>query len=101
MKKILIFAGTTEGRKLSEYLAEAEINHTICVATEYGEIVLRQHPFVKVHQGRMNQEQIERFLSNGKFDVVVDATHPFAKEITYNIQAALKEMGQIGISIPY
>ena len=101
MKEILIFAGTTEGRKLSEYLAEAEINHTICVATEYGEIVLRQHPFVKVHQGRMNQEQIERFLSNGKFDVVVDATHPFAKEITYNIQAALKEMGQIGITIPY
>ena len=101
MKKILIFAGTTEGRKLSEYLAEAEINHTICVATEYGEIVLRQHPLVKVHQGRMNQEQVEEFLSNGKFDVVVDATHPFAKEITYNIQAALKEMGRIGISIPY
>ena len=101
MKEILIFAGTTEGRKLSEYLAEAEINHTICVATEYGEIVLRQHPFVKVHQGRMNQEQIEKFLSNGKFYVVVDATHPFAKEITCNIQAALKEMGQIGITIPY
>ena len=101
MKKILIFAGTTEGRKLSEYLAEAEINHTICVATEYGEIVLRQHPLVKVHQGRMNQEQIEEFLSNGKFDVVVDATHPFAKDITYNIQAALKEMGHSGISIPY
>ena len=101
MKKILIFAGTTEGRKLSEYLAEAGVNHTICVATEYGEIVLRQHPLVKVHQGRMNQEQIEKFLSNGKVDVVVDATHPFAKEITYNIQAALKEMGRIGISIPY
>lgn len=101
MKEILIFAGTTEGRKLSEYLAEAGVNHTICVATEYGEIVLRQHPLVKVHQGRMNQEQIEKFLSNGKFDVVVDATHPFAKEITYNIQTALKEKGQIGTSIPY
>ena len=101
MKKILIFAGTTEGRKLSEYLAEAEINHTVCVATEYGKIVLKQNPFAKVHQGRMNQEQIEKFLSNGKFDIVVDATHPFAKEITYNIQAALKELGQIGKSILY
>ncbi len=101
MKEILIFAGTTEGRKLSEYLAEAEISHTICVATEYGEIVLRQHPLVKVHQGRMNKEQIEKFLSNGQFDVVVDATHPFAKEVTCNIQAALKEMEQVGISIPY
>lgn len=99
--EILIFAGTTEGRKLSEYLAEAEINHTICVATEYGEIVLRQHPLVKVHQGRMKQEQIESFLSDGKFDVVVDATHPFAREITCNIRAALKRMERIGISIPY
>ena len=50
LKKILIFAGTTEGRKLSEYLAEAEINHTICVATEYGAIVLRQHPLIKVER---------------------------------------------------
>ena len=49
----------------------------------------------------MSQEQIEKFLINGKFDVVVDATHPFAKEITCNIQAALKEMRQVGISIPY
>ena len=41
----------------------------------------------------MNQEQIAEFISNGKFDVVVDTTHPFAKEITYNIQAALKRNG--------
>lgn len=101
MKEILIFAGTTEGRKLSEYLAEAEISHTICVATEYGEIVLKQHPLVKVHRGRMNQEQIKSFLSNGAFDVVVDATHPFAREITCNIQAACKELGQAGSSISY
>lgn len=101
LPEVLLFAGTTEGRKLSEYLAEAEIHHTVCVATEYGEIVLKQHPLVKVHQGRMNQEQIERFLCDGNFNVVVDATHLFAKEITSNIQAALKEMERIGISIPY
>ncbi len=52
IEKILIFAGTTEGRKLSEYLAEAEINHTICVATEYGAIVLRQHPLIKSTSGK-------------------------------------------------
>ena len=37
MKKIVIFAGTTEGRRLSEILADAGIAHTVCVATEYGE----------------------------------------------------------------
>lgn len=101
MREILIFAGTTEGRKLSEYLAEAEITHTVCVATEYGEIVLRQHPHVKVHQGRMNRKQIEEFIRNGKYGVVVDASHPFAREITCNIKAALKNMGQGGTAISY
>lgn len=99
--EILIFAGTTEGRTLSEYLAEAEIKHTICVATEYGEIVLRQHPLVKVHQGRMDREQIEKFLRDGKFDVVIDATHPFAGEITRNIKSALEELKRVGRSILY
>ena len=42
MKKLVIFAGTTEGRRLSEILADAGIAHTVCVATEYGEIVMRE-----------------------------------------------------------
>lgn len=41
MKEILLFAGTTEGRVLSEYLAEEGVKHTVCVATEYGEAVLK------------------------------------------------------------
>lgn len=100
-QEILIFAGTTEGRKLSEYLVEAGISHTICVATAYGEIVLEQHPLVKVHQGRMAQEEIEGFLIGGQFAAVVDATHPYAEHITRNIKNALEERKKSGISIPY
>lgn len=98
MKEILIFAGTTEGRILSEVLAKAGIQHTVCVATEYGEALLRQNPFANVHHGRLNQEALEHLLENGQFAAVVDATHPFAREITDNIQTALKKTG---ISIPY
>lgn len=87
MKKILIFAGTTEGRKLSERLAESGITHTVCVATEYGEIVLKEHPLRTVHRGRMNQEQIREFIQKGAFAAVVDATHPYADVITENIRA--------------
>ena len=101
IQKIAIFAGTTEGRKLSEYLAQAEIAHTICVATEYGEIVLKEHPLVKVHQGRMNQEEIESFLKDKNFTVVIDATHPFAEEITYNIKTAIGKLNVQGIEISY
>ena len=96
MKEILIFAGTTEGRRLSECLAESGIVHTICVATEYGEIVLKPHPMVKVHRGRMNREEIRKFITTGEFAAVVDATHPYAEVVTENIKAAMEQM-----DIPY
>ncbi len=96
MKEILIFAGTTEGRKLSEYLAESGVAHTICVATEYGEIVLHPHPLVKVHQGRMDQEAIREFIQAGEYLAVVDATHPYAKIVTDHIKGAME-----GMTVPY
>ncbi|MBQ3600829.1 MAG: precorrin-6A reductase [Lachnospiraceae bacterium] len=92
MKEILIFAGTTEGRELSEYLAMAGIAHTLCVATEYGEIVLKEHPLVKVHKGRMNQEEIEVYIEAGNFGAVVDATHPYAEMVTQNIKNAIQDI---------
>lgn len=95
MKELLIFAGTTEGRKLSESLAVAGIAHTVCVATGYGEIVLSPHPLVTVHQGRMNQEEIRQFLQKQEFAAVVDATHPYAAEVTASIKAALVDFAQI------
>lgn len=90
MSKILIFAGTTEGRKLSERLLESGIAHTICVATEYGEIVLKEHPLASIHRGRMNQEEISEYIKKGSYAAVVDATHPYADVITENIKKAVK-----------
>ncbi len=91
MKEILIFAGTTEGRRLSERLCAAGISHTICVATGYGEIVLKEHPLAKIHRGRMNREEITEYIHKGSFAAVVDATHPYAEMITENIKAAAGE----------
>lgn len=103
MKKIVIFAGTTEGRRLSEILADAGIAHTVCVATEYGEIVMREQtdaeaagtkgqPLVSLHRGRMDRQQMEEFLRNEGYEIVVDATHPYARVVTENIQSAVNTL---------
>ena len=101
MKKIVIFAGTTEGRRLSEILAEAGIAHTVCVATEYGEIVMREQtdgteaaqadgqPLVALHRGRMDRELMQKFLYDESYEIVVDATHPYAQVVTENIRGAV------------
>ena len=36
MDKILLFAGTTEGRNLAEFLEKNQIPTEVCVATQYG-----------------------------------------------------------------
>ena len=97
--EVLVFAGTIEGRKVSECLAAAGVGHTVCVATEYGGIVLSPHPLVRVRRGRMNWEEITAFLQNERFRAVVDATHPYAKEITHNIKEAVKELAEQGKDI--
>lgn len=89
MKEILIFAGTTEGRRLSECLAESGVPNTVCVATGYGEIVLGKHPLIRVHSGRMDADEMRSFIAGGNFAAVVDATHPYARAATQNIKAAV------------
>ena len=74
MKKIIIFSGTTEGRKLSELMAAAGIAHTVSVATDYGKLVMKAHPKVKIQEGRLSKEAMSEFLRKESFDIVIDAT---------------------------
>ena len=89
MRRIILFSGTTEGRLLSERLAASGIPHTVCVATEYGEVLQTKSDLVRIEEGRKTREDMERLFSDGA-ECVVDATHPFATEVTANIRAALE-----------
>lgn len=93
LKKILIFAGTTEGRRLSEILAASKIAHTVSVATEYGELTMREHLFAHVLCGRLNKEEMETLFRTENFEIIVDATHPYAVCATENIRTAAEAAG--------
>ena len=45
---ILIFAGTTEGRKLEEYASEIGAGCYVSTATVYGREILGEHPGIWV-----------------------------------------------------
>ena len=94
--KILIFSGTTEGRRLSEMLSEAGIRHFVCVASEYGSEVMSTDSLAAIRVGKMNENEMEDYLNDERFgesDVIVDATHPYAKEASDNIKAAAARSG--------
>lgn len=91
MKKVLVFAGTTEGRELAELLADSNIKCSVCVATDYA-LELMNDKRLDVNCGRLTEEEMEVLMRDGKFDVVVDATHPYAQIVSQNVrQAANKE----------
>ena len=98
MKKVLIYAGTTEGRELAQELARERIYCDISVATEYGRQIMDEKisPYICILQGRMTAEQMRLKCENERYLAVVDATHPFATEVSVNIRESLK-----GLDIPY
>lgn len=91
--QVLVFGGTSEGRSLSEYLTRNHIFHTVCVATEYGEEVMQHSEYCRVRQGRLDEPEMEALIKEGGYAVVVDATHPYAVEVSENIGNACKHVG--------
>lgn len=90
--RILLFGGTAEGHTLAQRLAQAGHLVTCCVATDYGRDVLEPQPNLTVRMGRMDQQAMEAQMGKG-FDCVVDATHPYAAQVSGNILAAARAAG--------
>ncbi len=91
--KILVFAGTTEGRLLIEALLNMnKLFVCACVATEYGKEILEHEPAenFEIKTGRLTGEEMESLIAQG-FDWVVDATHPYATVVTENIKEACEK----------
>lgn len=93
MYKLCVFAGTTEGRELVEFLCTQPVEVTACVATEHGEQLLPQAENLTVSAHRMDREEMTAFLASAGFDLVIDATHPYAAAVTENLTAACRQSG--------
>ena len=93
MKQVIVFAGTTEGRQLSAWLAAAGVETLCSVATEYGELLVEKQPHLSVHQGRMLPEEMEQLFAEEGKPLVLDVTHPYAVAVSANIKAACEKAG--------
>lgn len=98
-KHVILFAGTTEGRLLADWLdKQPGVTGTVCVATEYGaELLAEEMPLkhLKVHCGRLDEGEIEDLLEKEGPSLVIDATHPYAQVVTANIRKACEKYPDI------
>lgn len=91
MSEVLIFGGTTEGRKLAEFCAESGIRAAVCVTTEYGASLLPEG--ICVLSRSRDAAEMQTLMRERGTRLCVDATHPYAKEATQNIRLACEKSG--------
>ena len=93
MAEVILFGGTSEGRILGELLGKKRIDTLLCVATEYGEALIQHSDFLHIHKGRLDQTGMAELLKSRRPGLVVDATHPYANQVSGNISAACQTVG--------
>ena len=94
MKRVVwLIAGTSEGRKLAEALADLDIRVLVTVATEYGASLYPARKNVEVYAKRMTYDDMCAFLKEKDPELVVDASHPYAKIVTETVSRACRNLG--------
>lgn len=89
---VMLFGGTTEGRELAEFMSERKIPVWVSVTTEYGATLLPTSDYIMTLTGGMDEEKMYAFFKEHSIRYVIDATHPYATEVTNNIRNACERM---------
>ena len=89
--KLMIFSGTTEGHGLCRFLSKNNVQAEVFVATEYGAAVMEPMAGITVHEGRLDEREMEKRLTSDT--LLIDATHPYAAAVTDNLRAACAKSG--------
>ena len=92
--RIWLIGGTQESAQLARAIAQANLPCTISVTTASACTLYEPAPNLRVWVGHLNESQIEEFLQ--QIVAVLDASHPYAVEISQNAIAASQRL-----QIPY
>ena len=86
---ILVLAGTIDGRQIAEALTK---NNYKCIVSVFGENAVSLIEGQNVVSGGMNYNEMLKFFDENKITTVVDATHPFATDVSQNAILACKDV---------
>ena len=87
---VLVFGGTTEGRKAIEALEEA--GSTFYYSTKTGEQEVTLHHGIRI-DGAMDKETMTSFCQEHDIKLMVDAAHPFAEVLHRTVAEVSEQLG--------
>lgn len=83
-KKIFLIAGTQDGRKLAEFLSRKSFDVMASVVSDYGRKLLENCAGIKINNKPLDRDELEKILREENFNCLIDASHPYAKNISAN-----------------
>jgi precorrin-3B C17-methyltransferase len=90
---VWVFSGTSDGNALARELAEHYGPIVVSTASEYGgDLVRQQCRGVTVWAGRQGVERRRQALHGSRARAIVDATHPYAQQMSEQLIALAKEL---------
>lgn len=90
---ILVLAGTSEGRKTALALEAEGYKVMAAMATAYGGDLLEKDFHGEISVRPLNLEAMIELIRKRGITKVIDATHPFAEEVSTNAKAACLRTG--------
>ncbi|OOM74644.1 cobalt-precorrin-6x reductase [Clostridium puniceum] len=74
--------GTSEGRKILALINEYTNDIAVTTATTYGGDLLKEFNIKVLNTKPLNKENMLNWIKVNRIDVLVDASHPYAQEVT-------------------
>ena len=91
LRNLLILGGTTEASSLAYLISKTKFNATISYAGRVGRV--RQQPIQKRIGGFGGVDGLSSYIISEGITHLVDATHPFATQISHNAILACQKTG--------
>ena len=89
---ILLLGGTSESLKIAEAFNECDQSFYLSVVSDYGEN-LASSAAEHIIKGRLTESEMIAFIQKHQITKVVDATHPYAIEVSKNAISACNGTG--------
>lgn len=92
----LVFAGTRLGREVVGKLLQQGEEVIVSTATKYGGELYKKHEKLIINSKKLNLDEMTKLVLNYPIDEIIDATHPYAVNVSDNIKECSKML-----DIPY
>jgi precorrin-6A/cobalt-precorrin-6A reductase len=89
--RVMVIGGTADGREITGRLWQAGWDVIATVTTSYGRELLNACPGVKIYQGKLDAGEMYNLIREQAVSCLVDASHPFAREVSINAMKACSE----------